>query len=285
MGLVFDKESAKLYESWYQSSHGKAMDKLVEESIITLLNPQPGDRVLDIGCGQGNHLLFLNKLGLDISGIDASPYMISRARERLGNRCFLKTATAEDLPFDDNEFDLVVLINTLEFLDDPLQVLREAGRVAKDKVFIGVMNSLSWHCLCHKLQGLFQESLFNHVRFYNLWELKSYVQMAFGRVPMAWRCSHFWPPFFERIGGLITDNWNLKYCPFGSFLGLAVTMVYNLKTDNLLLTIRMKKTGESIASGLTMGNLNHVEGVQESERRVFIRKNGAEEGSLCFMQP
>ncbi|MFH1351156.1 MAG: class I SAM-dependent methyltransferase [Pseudomonadota bacterium] len=268
MGLIFDKKSAKLYESWCQSAHGRAMDKFAEDSIITLMDPRPGDRVLDIGCGQGNHLLFLNRLGLNISGIDASPYMISRARERLGNRCFLKTAAAEDLPFDDNEFDLVILVNTLEFLDDPLQALREAGRVAKNKVFIGAMNSLSWHCLCHRLQSLFRDSIFRYVKFYSLWELKFSVQRVFGNVPIAWSCSRLWPPFIERIGTLLTDHWNLKYCPFGSFLGLAVTVFYSMKTDNLPLKIRIKKTKESIAGGLTMRNSNHVEGVKKGERSL-----------------
>ena len=66
------------------------------------------------------------------------------------------------------------IINTLEFLDDPLKALREAGRVAKRKIFIGVMNSLSWDCVYNKLQGLFLETLSRRIRYYHIWELKSY---------------------------------------------------------------------------------------------------------------
>jgi ubiquinone/menaquinone biosynthesis C-methylase UbiE len=91
MGLIFDINTAKLYESWCHSPQGKAVEQSAERVFLTLLDPQPGERVLDIGCGDGNHLLFFSKLGLDISGIDASPYMISKARERLGRQCFLKT--------------------------------------------------------------------------------------------------------------------------------------------------------------------------------------------------
>ncbi|MBW1912155.1 MAG: methyltransferase domain-containing protein, partial [Deltaproteobacteria bacterium] len=91
MSLIFDIRSARLYETWYQSPWGKAMDGFVEKLTPSLLNPQPGERILDIGCGSGNHLLIFNKLGLDISGVDASPYMVSMARERLGDRCSLKT--------------------------------------------------------------------------------------------------------------------------------------------------------------------------------------------------
>ena len=131
MGLIFDIRAARLYESWYKSPKGKLMDSFFESIVPTLLDPQKGEKVLEIGCGSGNQLLYLSKLGLDIYGIDASPYMISLARERLGNRCTLKTGMAEDLPFGDNEFDISLLINSLEFLDDPVETLREAGRVTK----------------------------------------------------------------------------------------------------------------------------------------------------------
>ncbi|MEE9612943.1 MAG: class I SAM-dependent methyltransferase [Desulfatiglandales bacterium] len=268
MGLIFDINTANLYESWCHSPQGKAVEQSAESLILTLLDPQPGERVLDIGCGAGDHLLFFSKLGLDISGIDASPYMISKARERLGRRCFLKTGNAEDLPFEDNEFDLAVLINTLEFLDDPLQALREAGRVANRMVFVGVMNSLSLHCLFAKFQGFVRKSLFRHARFYNLWELKSYVQMAYGPVPMAWSSSRIWPSFIGKGQASKTDLWNLKLPPFGSFLGLSATILYWVRTDKL--PLKMKRAKQSVARGLTMGNLNMGERVQRGERGPSI---------------
>lgn len=270
MGYIFDINSARLYESWHNSPHGSTMYRLIEESILTLLDLQPGERILDIGCGAGNHLLLFSKLGLDISGIDASPYMVSRARERLGSRCTLKTGMAEDLPFDDNEFDIAVMIHTLEFLDDPLQALREAGRVARAGVFIGVMNSLSWYYLISKFQGFFCESLFTHGRFYNLWELKSHVEMAFGNVPIAWRSAQIWPRFVFKISGILPGSWNLKYCPLGSFLAMAAKIVYKVKTDNLPLKINLKKTRHSVVNGVTMENLNCEDGIRGDERSLFI---------------
>ena len=270
MGLIFDIRSARLYDAWYQSPQGKAMDKLTEKMILEMLDPQPGERVLDIGCGAGNHLLFFNKLGLDLNGVDASSLMIKKAGERLGNRCSLKKARAEDLPFDDNEFDLTVLINTLEFLDDPLEALREAGRVTRRKVFIGVMNSFSWYCLCKKLQGVFRESLFNHVKPYSLWEVRSFVRMAFGHVPIAWSCAQIWPPFIGKMAGRITKSLNLNHCPFGSLLGFTATVVYRVKTDNLPLKIGIKQAKQSIVSGVTMGNTNTLEGVQGDERGLSL---------------
>ncbi|MBN1833701.1 MAG: class I SAM-dependent methyltransferase [Deltaproteobacteria bacterium] len=234
------------------------MRRSAEELILALLNPRPGERVLDIGCGGGNHLEFMNRLGLDITGIDASPYMINLARERLGNRCSLNRGIAEDLPYEDNEFDLVVLINTLELLDDPLEALREAGRVARRQVFIGVMNSLAWHCLRTKLLNLFRESLFNQIKFFNVWELKSYIRMAYGPVPVEWRCTQAWPSFMEKTGICKDGLWNLKHWPFGSFLGASVSIVYSVKTNNIPLKIEVKKKRQTIAGELSMEKVDRV---------------------------
>ena len=251
MGLILDVHSAKLYESWSRSPRGRAMDKFIEGLLLEFLEPQQYERALDIGCGTGNHLLFLNKLGLDINGVDASHYMIEIARNRLGARCTLKTGMAEDLPFDDNEFDLVVLINTLEFLDDPLKALREAGRVAKRKIFIGGINSLSWYGVGNKLQGLFLETLSKYIRYYHLWELKSYIRRAYGPVPVIWRSEQTRPFFSNKIGGFLYNMCRLDGWPFGSYLGFSVTMEYRIKTDNLPLKIKVGKTDQPVAGGIT----------------------------------
>ena len=251
MGLIFDIHSAMLYESWYHSPRGKAMDSFVERIIHDLLKPQKSESILDIGCGTGNHLMHLNRLGLDISGIDASPYMIDQARKRLGDRCTLKTGMAEDLPFDDNEFDLAIMINTLEFLDSPLKALREAGRVTRRKILIGVMNSFSWTCVYHKIKGLFRDTIYKYIKTYNLWEIKGHAQAAFGIVPIEWRTEQFLPFKLERINPLPSSTNELGSWPFGSFLGLAATINYRLKTDNLPLKMRIKKTEQAVTGGIT----------------------------------
>jgi len=270
MGLIFDINAARFYESWYHSPQGRAMRRSAEKLILALLNPRPGERVLDIGCGGGYHLEFMNRLGLDVTGIDASPYMINMAGERLGNRCSLNRGMAEDLPYEDNEFDLVVLINTLEFLDDPLEALREAGRVAGRQVFIGVMNSLAWHCLRTKSLNLFRDSLFDQVKFFNVWELKSYIQLAYGPVPVEWRCTQAWPSFMEKTGICKNDLWNLGHWPFGSFLGASVRIVYSVKTDNVPLKIGVKKKGQAIAGELSMEKVDCTQERQRDERSLSI---------------
>lgn len=252
MGLIFDENTANSYDSWCRSLQGRTIDNAVEQLILSLLDPKPRERVLDIGCGAGNHLLIFNKLGLDVSGIDASGHMIKKAKERLGHRCTLKRALAEDLPFDDNEFDLVVFINTLEYLDDPLQALREAGRVASKKVFIGVINSLSFNGFKNRFQGYLGDPLFSHAKSFNLWQLTSLLQRAYGPAPVSWSCIETGPSFIEKIIPFKKSFANWKHFPFGPFLGISATMTYRVKTDNIPLKIKLKKAAQPLIDVKTL---------------------------------
>ena len=208
--------------------------------VLSVLDPLPGERLLEIGCGDGNHLLMFNRLGLDVTGVDASVDMVEAAKSRLGPRSVIKVGLAEDLPFDDNEFDLAVLIHTLEFLDNPLLALREAGRVARKKVFIGVLNSLSWNGVLKRIQGYFGDPLFGQATFYNLWQIKSLLQLAYGDVPISWECIRIIPSYLDEMVPFGKELLGRRHSPFGFFLGLAATMVYTVKTDSVPLKVRLK---------------------------------------------
>ena len=285
MGLIFDGRSARLYETWYHSPQGRAMETLVTESIPVLLEPQPGERILDVGCGEGNHLSLFDPSLYSLYGVDASPFIIRRARERLGNRADLKVGRGEDLPFEDNEFDLVLFINTLAFIDDPLAALKEAGRVAKRSVFIGVTNSLSWYYLITKMQRLLRKPFFDHFAFFNLWQLKSYIRDAYGSVPVQWRCSHIHAPLHEKIPTLVSDQWHPERCPFGSFLGLCVTLRYTLRAVQDPLTIGLGKAKPSVVEGMTMGNLHRNRRLSANERSLFVWAGRGPKGPVSPVQP
>ncbi|MEA2039132.1 MAG: methyltransferase domain-containing protein [Thermodesulfobacteriota bacterium] len=277
MGLIFDKNIAEFYDSWYHSTQGKAIAGSIEQLIVAVLNPRPEERVLDIGCGTGNHLLMLSKMGMDVSGVDASPYMIDRARERLGHGCSLKMGVAEDLPYDDNEFDLAVFINTLEFLDNPLAALREAGRVANKKVFIGVLNSFSWNGLLKRAQGCLGDPLFGHARLFNLWQMRSLLEMAYGQVPISWGSIRIRSIYDEEktpftfIKQFLNRKHSLfGHSPFAYFLGFSAEMAYHIKTDNLPLKIRLKNAGQSLVGAKTIEDLNCSKRVDKDERGLPV---------------
>ncbi len=271
MGLVFDNDTARTYEAWCRTPQGRAIDHALERLIPPLLDPKRGERVLDIGCGTGNHLIILQKLGLNISGVDASRHMIDRARERLGPRCALQRAHAEDLPFEDNEFDLAVLINTLEFLDHPAEALREAGRVARRSVFVGAINGLSWSGLSKRVQGYLGDPVFSHARFFSLWQLMSLLKGSFGNVPVSWGSTPLIPGPAEYSGLFAKMFRRERRSLFGSFLGVSATMFYRMRTQNLLLRTPLKEAKPSALVGArTLPNCNRRQGARRNERSLLV---------------
>lgn len=247
MGRVFDSAFARLYEEWLNSPEGISLDRLSTELIMRLLQPKKGERVLDIGCGTGNHLLIFYRMGLDVTGLDASSYMLDIARSRLGHRASLEVGRAEDLPFEDNEFDITTLIFTLEFLDDPLAALREAGRVTRDRIFVGVLNSLSIGCILKKLAALFHHSMFRGLHTFTLRELTGLVKRAYGEAPIKWGSVQMLPFLPVRHEGGIERSPLLQSQPYGTFLGLTCTMTYTLKTSYISVIEKSKKGADSIA--------------------------------------
>jgi hypothetical protein len=177
---------------------------------------------------------------------------------------------AQDLPFEDNEFDLAMLINTLEFIDNPLEALREAGRVANRKVFIGVINSISWNGLLERVQGYLGHPLFGRSRFYNLWQLKSLIQKAYGRVPIRWACIRTRPWFMA--GTLAPEGGPSEgiRSPFGYFMGVSATLAYRIKADSLPLHVKLQQASRSLLGAKTFGDLNRRKGVCKDERGIPV---------------
>jgi len=270
MGYVFDREAARRYAAWSQGPQGRAMEQWLASCLPGLLRPHPRERVLDIGCGGGTHLLFLRSLGLDISGVDASPQVINLARERLGRHCTLKSGPAEDLPFEDNAFDLSVMIHTLEFVEDPVEALREAGRVTRRAVFVCVMNSLSWRGLFRRLRPSSLAPPLDRGRFFSLWELKDIVRGTLGPVPTAWQSPPGLPPRIGRWYARLSDRPVEPSLPFGSHLGLSATILYRFKTDNLTIKVPVRARSRTLPDGAAMGHPETVHGARCNERSLPV---------------
>jgi SAM-dependent methyltransferase len=87
------------------------------ENVRLLVDPRPGDRVLDVGCAAGSIAHHLSTLGCDVFGIDTSETGVRRARERYPGLRF-EVADAAALPFPDGSLDKVVAADVTEHLDD-----------------------------------------------------------------------------------------------------------------------------------------------------------------------
>jgi SAM-dependent methyltransferase len=100
------------------------------EAALERIELQPGQLVLDIGCGVGAFLRMVSARGSRAFGLDASAALLDLARRRVPD-ADLRVGDMEELPYEDNSFDLVTGFNSFFFADDIVAALSEAGRVAK----------------------------------------------------------------------------------------------------------------------------------------------------------
>ena len=87
------------------------------EAVRDLLDPQPGDRVLDLGCAAGAITHYLSTFDAEPVGIDLQPLAIERARELFPGLRF-EVADATQLPFADGSFDKAVAADFVEHIED-----------------------------------------------------------------------------------------------------------------------------------------------------------------------
>lgn len=128
---MFDRVAAKYDRTNDVLSLGNSL--LWRVATTRAVNPQPGERILDIAAGTGTSSASLAKSGADIVAADFSPGMIEVGRQRqahVPNLSFTQ-ADAMALPFGDDEFDAVTISFGLRNVKDPQQALREFLRVTK----------------------------------------------------------------------------------------------------------------------------------------------------------
>jgi ubiquinone/menaquinone biosynthesis C-methylase UbiE len=106
--------------------------------VSDLLEIAPNDRVLEVGFGPGAVIDYLSNLTPSghVAGIDQSWEMHEQARARNINsieagHVDLRHGSVDSLPFDDNEFDETLAINSMQVWPDTLTGLREIRRVMK----------------------------------------------------------------------------------------------------------------------------------------------------------
>jgi arsenite methyltransferase len=137
-------DAAELFDDWARRGRDQGMEDghfPRAEAILQALAPQPGERVLDLGCGNGWALEWLaRRIGPEgmALGIDLAPTMIAhaRARESAGPKEqpsrtpleFLR-ASFEALPLAESSRDLIFSMEALYYAEDLDAVLKECRRV------------------------------------------------------------------------------------------------------------------------------------------------------------
>lgn len=199
-------ELAARYESWY-SGPGRRADVLEKCVLKKLLRRLDGRTILEIGCGTGHFTRWLRTIGFEVTGLDSSAAMLEQARSHKGDEYICGNALA--LPFGDRSFDIAAMITTLEFVGAPRTALREAFRISRSGLLLGVINRQSLLARKYCRSG---NPLWNSAEFFSPRELEEMIRMVAGQrlESIHWRTT-LWPLPLVR---------DLRL-PWGGFIGLA----------------------------------------------------------------
>lgn len=164
-----------------------------EEMLRLIQEFSDGGKLLDIGCAYG---LLVNVASehFDSYGIDISRFAVRKSKEYCNGN--ISRASAPDLPFRDESFDVITIIDTLEHVPDFNRCLNDIGRVLKRTgvLLLQLPNPLIWAQVCGNL-GLEDETHVNNFRL-EQWQTilrgsKFRVEKCFGFISFAFKEAKF----------------------------------------------------------------------------------------------
>jgi len=212
------EQTAKSYEAYYETKYRKA--DVLEKKLITQLFAQfpNAKNVLEVGCGTGHFTGWLeSSLALEAMGVDTSGAMLQEAKN-FWPQVTLAQVEGSRLPFKDKSVDVVFFMTSLEFISDAVGALKEASRVARVGINLGLMNKNSISTLKKRLKAAtLSDSFYKHARFYSLSDIETMLEKILPEGHEIVFCSTtvFSKPFSSKESSVF---------PFGGILGIAVRL-------------------------------------------------------------
>lgn len=211
----FNRAHTDTYELWYEGRYKRAevWQKKVMEQLVS--KDSRVKTLLEFGCGTTRFTRWWKEIGIEATGGDISPLMLSQAIHLFDGD--LVNADSHHMPFKDSTFDALAFITTFEYYKDPVQVIREAARVARCGIAMGMMNRNSPKVARRRVQQVFGKNPFYvTATFYTPAKLMAIIDEALkGRdYTVEWTCTGL-PKWFP------VQQWNV---PVGDFFGLYVQL-------------------------------------------------------------
>ncbi|ENO12279.1 methylase involved in ubiquinone/menaquinone biosynthesis [Thermoplasmatales archaeon SCGC AB-539-C06] len=130
-------------KGWYNKRYAaKGVDTMrpydAYPIFLDYLEAQEGKKLLDIGCGTGFLLRAASLKGLETFGVDVSEEAIKLAK-KVSPKSFISVGKGENLKFEDNAFDYITCLGSLEHFLDMKKAIKEMKSVAKDNALFCIM--------------------------------------------------------------------------------------------------------------------------------------------------
>jgi ubiquinone/menaquinone biosynthesis C-methylase UbiE len=134
--IDFEQLKQRLRSTWMAGDFGQIAQYAAKgaEEFVNRLAISPGMRVLDIACGTGNLALPAARRGAQVTGVDIAPNLVEQARQRAaaqGLPATFEEGDAEQLPYPDAQFDLVMSMFGAMFAPRLERVSSELARVCR----------------------------------------------------------------------------------------------------------------------------------------------------------
>ncbi len=175
-----------------------------------------GDRILDLGCGEGRHVITAYMLeNIESIGVDLSHKDLSTTLERFeefkendntDKELMVSQANGLSLPFADHSFDKVICSEVLEHIPDYLGVLKEIRRVLKPGgIFAASVPRFGPERICWALSDAYHAMEGGHIRIFKAKQLRQEIEaenmVCYGKhwahalhSPYWWLKCIFWDP-------------------------------------------------------------------------------------------
>ena len=240
-----DIDSSIFQGRYVNYKQGKYTDEFIygryqmfEEIDSILSNLTKGSKVLDLGCGTGHFSTYINALGYNVTGLDPSTKMLDYARQNFPEITFVE-GYSNDLPFENDTFDLIISIEVLRYLDTKIVIesYKDIYRTLKPggKMFITHVNTLAtegyyifYHLkkLIHTIKGTEYHSAYftsaskekrtlNHIGFINI----SCIGRMFATVRTAYKFGKTIGKTYAKFLEKINSNQRFEKSKFKNFTG------------------------------------------------------------------
>lgn len=200
--------------------------------LISNMNLENGDKILDVGCGDGFYLYLLSHLNLKLTlyGVDYDKNALDSATKNL-DLSKIKLVQADlmkRLPFLDEFFDGIVMSEVMEHLPEDIKCMKEVRRVLKKNgrlvlsvphinypLFWDPINWVLERCLKKHIKEGFWAGIWNqHVRLYSIENLRFVLKKSGFRNINSTKLTHFSLPFNHHLinlGARILSNKNMPF--------------------------------------------------------------------------
>jgi SAM-dependent methyltransferase len=140
-----DQLKQRMRDTWRAGDFGQIARYSAKsaEHFVDRLRIQPGARVLDVACGTGNLAIPAARQGAQVWGVDIAPNLLEQARERAsaeGLQAVFEEGDAEQLPYPDAHFDVVMSMFGAMFAPRPELAASELARVCRPGGMIAMAN-------------------------------------------------------------------------------------------------------------------------------------------------